>query len=132
MSRHTSYPHDSFAPVRINCEAKWFIDGKDYMSAVADAIEASEIEILITDWQINPEIFMKRPDSGVGSLEWRLDKILLRKANQGVQVYILLYWETKLFLDLGSDHAVKLLGAHRNIEIRRHPDALSGIQHSRT
>lgn len=75
---------------------------------------------------------MKRPDSGVDSLEWRLDKILLRKANQGVQVCILLYWETKPFLDLGSDHAVKMLGEHRNIEIRRHPDALSGIQHPET
>lgn len=123
------YRHGSFVPVRNNCEAKWLIDGKDYMSVVADAIEAAEEEILITDWQINPEIFMKRPDSGVDSLEWRLDKILLRKANQGVQVCILLYWETKPFLDLGSDHAVKLLGEHRNIEIRRHPDTLSGIQH---
>ena len=35
-------------------------------------------------------------------------------------------------MDLGSDHAVKLLGEHRNIEIRRHPDALSGIQHPGT
>lgn len=132
VAKSQRYRHGSFAPVRNNCEAMWFVDGKDYMSAVADAIEAAEKEILITDWQINPEIFMKRPDSGVDSLEWRLDKILLRKANQGVQVCILLYWETKPFLDLGSDHAVKLLGEHRNIEIRRHPDALSGIQYPGT
>ena len=132
VEKSQRYRHGSFAPVRNNCEAIWFVDGKDYMSAVADAIEAAEKEILITDWQINPEIFMKRPDSGVDSLEWRLDKILLRKANQGVQVFILLYWETKPFLDLGSDHAVKMLGEHRNIEIRRHPDALSGIQHPGT
>lgn len=132
LAKSQRYRHGSFVPVRNNCEAMWFIDGKDYMSVVADAIEAAEKEILITDWQINPEIFMKRPDSGVDSLEWRLDNILLRKANQGVQVCILLYWETKPFLDLGSDHAVRLLGKHRNIEIRRHPDALSGIQHPGT
>ena len=123
------YRHDSFTPVRKNCEAVWFIDGKDYMSALSDAIEAAEREIMITDWQMNPEIFMKRPDSGVDSLEWRLDKMLLRKADEGVQVNILLYWETKPFLDLGSNHAVKLLSRHKNIEIRRHPDALSGIKH---
>ncbi|CAH3154344.1 unnamed protein product, partial [Porites lobata] len=132
LEKSQRYRHGSFVPVRNNCEAMWFIDGKDYMSVVADAIEAAEKEILITDWQINPEIFMKRPDSGVDSLEWRLDNILLRKANQGVQVCILLYWETKPFLDLGSDHAVRLLGKHRNIEIRRHPDALGGIQHPGT
>ena len=33
---------------------------------------------------------MKRPDTGVDSLKWRLDKILLRKADEGVCVYILL------------------------------------------
>ena len=132
LEKSQRYRHDSFVPARNNCVARWFIDGENYMSAVADAIEAAEKEILITAWQINPEIFMKRPDSGVDSLEWRLDKILLRKANQGVQVCILLYWETKPLLDLGSDHAVKLLGEHRNIEIRRHPDALSGIQHPET
>lgn len=132
VEKSQRYRHGSFAPVRNNCEAMWFIDGKDYMSAVADAIEAADKEILITDWQINPEIFMKRPDSGVDSLEWRLDKILLRKANQGVQVCILLYWETKPSYDLGSDHAVKMLGEHRNIEIRGHPSALSQIQHPET
>ena len=132
LEKSQRYRHDSFVPARNNCVARWFIDGENYMSAVADAIEAADKEILITAWQINPEIFMKRPDSGVDSLEWRLDKILLRKANQGVQVCILLYWETKPFVDLGSDHAVKLLGEHRNIEIQRHPDALSGIQHPGT
>ena len=44
------------------------------MAAVADSIEAAEKEILITDWQLNPHIFMKRPDSGIDSLHWRLDK----------------------------------------------------------
>ena len=122
------YRLDSFAPVRKGGQAAWFVDGKDYMSAVADAIESAETEIMITDWQMNPEIFMKRPDSGVDSLEWRLDKMLLRKADQGVQVYILLYWEIKQFLDLGSDHVLKLLGEHKNIEVHRHPDTFTGAR----
>ena len=122
------YRHGSFAPVRANGQAMWHVDGKDYMSAVADAIEAAKTEIMITDWQMNPEIFMKRPDSGVDSLHWRLDKMLLRKADQGVQVTILLYKEMELALDLGSAHVAKLLGNHKNIEVFRHPDTVTGLQ----
>ncbi|XP_028402256.1 phospholipase D zeta 1-like [Dendronephthya gigantea] len=95
------------------------------MSAVADAIETAEAEVLITDWQMNPEIFLKRPDSGVESLYWRLDKMLLRKADEGVRVKILLYQELKQAIDLGSSHVVKLLGNHDNIEVHRHPDFIT-------
>ena len=111
----------SFAPVREGAnEAKWFVDGQDYMAAVADAIMAAKHEIFITDWQMNPHIFMKRPDKGITSLEWRLDKMLLRKAEEGVRVYILLYWETKMIMDLGSEYAQSVL-SHSNIEVHRHP-----------
>ena len=119
------YRHGSFAPVRGNSQAVWYVDGKDYMSAVADAIEAAETEILITDWQMNPEIFLKRPDSGVDGLYWRLDKMLLRKADEGVRVRILLYNEMELAIDLGSKHVMKLLDKHDNIEVHRHPDIIT-------
>ena len=122
------FRYDSFAPVRKNNQAAWYVDGKDYMSAVADAIMVAKQEIMITDWQMNPEIFMKRPDSGVDGLDWRLDKMLLRKADEGVRVYILLYWEIKRAFDLGSEHVVKQLGQHKNIEVLRHPDTLTGAQ----
>ena len=113
----------SFAPIRNESQAKWYVDGQDYMAAVADSIEAAEKEIFITDWQLNPHIFMKRPDSGVDSLLWRLDKMLLRKAEQGVRTYILLYWESKKIagMDLGSEYAKTVL-THDNIEVLRHPD----------
>ena len=75
---------------------------------------------------MNPEIFMKRPDSGVDSLYWRLDKMLLRKADEGARVKILLYKELKPALDLGSDHVVKLHDKHGNIEVRRHPEIITG------
>ena len=113
----------SFAPIRNESQAKWYVDGQDYMAAVADSIEAAKQEIFITDWQLNPHIFMKRPDSGVDSLLWRLDKMLLRKAEQGVRTYILLYWESKKIagMDLGSEYAKTVL-SHDNIEVLRHPD----------
>ena len=112
---------DSFVPVRDGAsQVKWLVDGQDYMSAVADAIASAKYEIFITDWQIHPHVHMKRHDKGITSLEWRLDKLLLRKAEEGVRVYILLYWETKRAMDLGSDYAVSAL-SHPNIEIHRHP-----------
>ena len=121
---------DSFAPERNDCHAKWFVDGQDYMSAVADAIEAASNEIFIADWQISPHIFMKRPDTGVDSLKWRLDKILLRKADEGIRVYILLYWESKKIagMDLGSNFAQSVL-KHHNIKVLLHPDEFTMIHY---
>ncbi len=118
----------SFAPLRADGgnQARWYVDGKDYMSAVGDAFASAQHEIFITDWQMNPHIFMKRPDTGVTSLEWRLDTLLKRKANEGVRVYILLYWETKI--DVGSKYAASVL-SHKNIEVHRHPTYLTTGKH---
>lgn len=123
----------SFAPLRNGSQAKWYVDGEDYMAAVADSIEAAEKEILITDWQLNPHIFMKRPSSGIDSLRWRLDKMLLRKAGQGVLTYILLYWESEKIagMDLGSEYAQTVL-QHDNIEVLRHPDMSTPLAHPST
>lgn len=54
------------------------MDGADYMSAVADALENAKEEIFIADWWLSPEIHMKRPM--LNGDYWRLDKILQRKA----------------------------------------------------
>lgn len=71
-------PHKSFAPYRSITPASWFVDGCDYMAAVADALENASQEIFIADWWLSPEIYMKRP--ALHDDYWRLDKILQRKA----------------------------------------------------
>nr|XP_023026917.1 phospholipase D1-like [Leptinotarsa decemlineata] len=68
----------SFAPIRINITASWFVDGASYMSTVADAIDNAKEEIFITDWWLSPEIYLKRP-ALVGDY-WQLNKLLQRKA----------------------------------------------------
>lgn len=71
-------PHNSFAPYRTSTAASWFVDGENYMEAVANALENAQEEIFIADWWLSPEIYLKR--SVVDQENWRLDKILERKA----------------------------------------------------
>ncbi|XP_018573262.1 phospholipase D2 isoform X1 [Anoplophora glabripennis] len=120
-------PHHSFAPIRTNITASWFVDGATYMSAVADAIESAKEEVFITDWWLSPEIYLKRP--AIVADYWQLDKLLERKAKQGVKIYILLYKEVEMALGLNSYYSKqKLITASENIKVLRHPDhARAGI-----
>lgn len=114
-------PHMSFAPQRSSIRASWFVDGSSYMSAVADALENATEEIYIADWWLSPEIYMKRPV--ISADYWRLDRILHRKATQGVKVFILLYKEVEMALGINSYYSKqRLVLTHDNIKVIRHPD----------
>lgn len=80
---------ESFAPSRSETLCKWIIDGSHHFRAVAEAIERASEEVFITGWWLSPEVYLRRPVIH-GDL-WRLDQLLLRKAAQGVRVFILLY-----------------------------------------
>ncbi|CAB4065034.1 PLD1_2 [Lepeophtheirus salmonis] len=98
----------SFSPVRNNQGVAWFVDGKNYMTAVADVIESAKEEIFIADWWLSPEIYLKR-----GVLEqkkYRLDTLLKRKAAK-----------LQLALSLNSLYTKRTLSGS-NIKILRHPD----------
>ncbi|XP_055342623.1 phospholipase D1-like [Paramacrobiotus metropolitanus] len=117
------HPNGSSFPVRDDVYAKWFIDGAPYMSAVADAIERAQEEIFITDWWLSPEIYMKRPITE--GERWRLDRILQRKAEAGVKIYVLLYKEVPIALGINSFYSkATLTKRHPNIKVQRHPDHL--------
>ncbi|KAK0393419.1 hypothetical protein QR680_000203 [Steinernema hermaphroditum] len=108
-------------PTRQNSYAKWFVDGKDYMECCANMMELAREEILIADWWLSPEIYMKRPMTEGN--RWRLDQILKRKAEQGVKIFILLYKEMEMALGLNSIYTKRTLQAlHPNIKVMRHPD----------
>ncbi|KAL3266697.1 hypothetical protein HHI36_010859 [Cryptolaemus montrouzieri] len=111
--------NSSFAPVRKGIIASWFVDGKTYMSAVADALDNAKEEIFITDWWLSPEIYLKRP--AIDGHYWRLDTLLKRKASQGVKVFVLLYKEVELALGLNSYYSKQTL-MDENIKVLRHPD----------
>ncbi|XP_020282549.1 phospholipase D1 isoform X2 [Pseudomyrmex gracilis] len=121
-------PHNSFAPYRSPVSATWFVDGADYMSAVADALENAKEEIFIADWWLSPEIYMKRPI--LNGDYWRLDKILQRKAAEGVKVFIMIYKEIEVALGINSYYSKQRLVEQcpENIKVLRHPDhARAGV-----
>ncbi|CAG0903670.1 unnamed protein product [Darwinula stevensoni] len=115
----------SFVPMRRDTPAVWFVDGRDYMSAVADALENAKQDIFICDWWLSPEIYLKRPVQGE---YWRLDNILGRKAELGVKVFVLLYKEVGLALPINSYHTMTALKSKggKNIQVLRHPTLLKG------
>ncbi|XP_076175596.1 phospholipase D isoform X1 [Ptiloglossa arizonensis] len=118
-----SNPHNSFAPYRSPISATWFVDGSGYMSAVADALENAKEEIFIADWWLSPEIYMKRPATDSND-DWRLDKILQRKASEGVKVFIMIYKEVEVALGINSFYSKQRLveKCPDNIKVLRHPD----------
>ncbi|XP_033740718.1 phospholipase D1-like [Pecten maximus] len=118
----------SFAPIREPSYAKWFVDGDSYFSAVADALESAKEEIYITDWWLSPQVYLKRPVTDGNT--WRLDILLERKAQQGVKIFILLYKEMSMAVNLLSIYSKHVLMSKcpENIKVLRHPDHIgSGV-----
>ncbi|KAG6828047.1 hypothetical protein H0H92_009547 [Tricholoma furcatifolium] len=103
-----SHRFKSFAGERGNNDVKWHIDGHDYMWALSEMLESAKEAIFILDWWLTPELYLRRPPARFP--EWRLDRILQRKAEQGVKVHVIVYKENTL------DRL------HPNIRCMRHPD----------
>ncbi|CAF3860183.1 unnamed protein product [Rotaria sp. Silwood1] len=72
IGRHANR-FNSYAPIRENQRAHWFINGKSYMKAVARALLTAKEEVFITDWWLSPEILMIRPTEDE---TYRLDNLL--------------------------------------------------------
>lgn len=116
--------NESFAPTRKRVHSQWFVDGAAYFEAVLQAIRSARQEIYITDWWLSPEIYLKRP--GIG-MNYRLDRVLLQKAKQGVRIFVLLYKEMEIGLSINSIHSKHvLMQLHENISVLRHPDITRG------
>ncbi|KAL7327205.1 hypothetical protein PS15p_209432 [Mucor circinelloides] len=111
----------SFAPVRANAKVKWFVDAENHFNAVAEAILSAKVEIYIADWWLTPELYLRRPPEE--NEDFRLDRLLHRKAVEGVKIYIVVYKEMSLALTIDSVHTKQWLqNLHPNIIVQRHPD----------
>ena len=127
MSQNTiwSKPNrfDSFAPVRSNVFAQWLVDGRDYMWNVSRAISMAKDVIYIHDWWLSPELYMRRP--AAISQKWRLDRLLQRKAQEGVKVFVIVYRNINSAIPIDSEYTkFSLLDLHPNVFVQRSPNQI--------
>ncbi|KAG6882296.1 hypothetical protein C0992_012186, partial [Termitomyces sp. T32_za158] len=112
---------NSFAGERGGNDVKWHIDGHDYMWALSEMLENAKEAIFILDWWLTPELYLRRPPAY--HPEWRLDRILKRKAEQGVKIHVIVYKEVTQTMAMSSKHTKNTLDKlHPNITCMRHPD----------
>jgi phospholipase D1/2 len=112
---------DSFAPVRQRCFAQWLVDGRDHMWVVSRAINQAKDVIYIHDWWLSPELYMRRPPAI--SQKWRLDRLLQRKAQEGVKVFVIMYRNINSAIPIDSEYSkFSLLDLHPNVFVQRSPN----------
>ena len=111
----------SFAPVRSNVFAQWLVDGRDYMWNVSRAISMAKDVIYIHDWWLSPELYMRRP--AAISQKWRLDRLIQRKAQEGVKVFVIVYRNINSAVPIDSEYTkFSLLDLHPNVFVQRSPN----------
>ncbi|MCJ1311879.1 Phospholipase D1 [Agyrium rufum] len=127
MHSNTPWAHpnrfDSFAPARQNVFAQWLVDGRDYMWNVSRAISMARDVIYIHDWWLSPELYMRRP--AAISQKWRLDRLLQRKAREGVKIFIIIYRNINSAIPIDSEYTkFSLLDLHPNVFVQRSPNQI--------
>ena len=112
---------ESFAPVRPNCFAQWLVDGRDHMWVVSRALNQAKDVIYIHDWWLSPELYMRRPPAI--SQKWRLDRLLKRKAEEGVKIFVIVYRNIDAAVPIDSQYTkFSLLDLHPNVFVQRSPN----------
>ncbi|KAF8317462.1 phospholipase D/nuclease [Clavulina sp. PMI_390] len=121
-----SHRFQSFAADREQNQVKWHIAGHDYFWAVSEVLDSAKDHIFILDWWLTPELYLRRPPAYFP--EWRLDRLLKRKAEEGVMVYVIVYKEVTETMTMSSRHTKHALeGLHKNITVMRHPDHIGAV-----
>jgi phospholipase D1/2 len=115
--------HESFAPVRENVWAQFLVDGRDYMWNVSRAINMARDVIYIHDWWLSPELYLRRP--AAISQRWRLDRLLKKKADEGVKIYVIMYRNINSAIPIDSEYSkFSLLDLSENVFVQRSPNQL--------
>ncbi|CAI4215406.1 unnamed protein product [Parascedosporium putredinis] len=108
------FEESSFAPVRTGVFAEWLVDGRDYMWNVSRAISMARNVIYIHDWWLSPELYLRRP--AAISQKWRLDRLLQRKAREGVKIFVIVYRNVESAIPIDSEYTkISLHNLHPNI-----------------
>ncbi|PRP81671.1 phospholipase D, Pi-PXPH-PLD [Planoprotostelium fungivorum] len=116
------YRFKSFAPIRRECTAKWYIGGAEYYNDLYDQLLEAKERIFIADWFFSPQLYLKRGDPL--RAEHRLDYILRKKADEGVMIFVLIWNASQLAFDLRSEFVCEFMNRlhHKNITCISHPN----------
>ena len=110
-------------------KARWFNQGRDYFWYLSDLLTKAKREIYITDWCLHQETTLRRPfekHEDPDYEDWSVEKIIRKKADEGVNIYILLFgnFGSKV-LGLGADRVLENFNDHKNIAVCNHGAALA-------
>lgn len=118
--------YGSFAPIRrvSDSSLEWLIDARQYFAKVVEAIEAAKREIFIHGWWVSPELQLIRPSPDpIDQDRYRLDRLLQRKAEEGVRISVIVFKEITVSMAINSLHTkTALQRLHPSIRVLRHPD----------
>lgn len=79
--------------------------------------------IYIHDWWLSPELYLRRPPEG--NQQWRIDRLLKRKAEEGVKIFIIVYRNVGQIIPIDSLYTKhSMLDLHKNIYFMRSPNQL--------
>ncbi|THC95454.1 hypothetical protein EYZ11_005048 [Aspergillus tanneri] len=86
-----------------------------------DSFAPAKDVIYIHDWWLSPELYMRRP--AAISQKWRLDRLLQRKAREGVKIFVIMYRNINSAIPIDSEYSkFSLLDLHPNIFVQRSPN----------
>lgn len=60
------------------------------------------LNVYCQDWWLTPELYLRRPPAF--HQDWRLDRILKRKAEEGVKIHVIVYKEVTQTMAMSSSH----------------------------
>ena len=92
-SRVPARPSSSWCVHRWNCDPPMQCRCATWGRRQSLSSRTSHFEFL-QDWWLTPELYLRRPPAF--NEQWRLDRVLKRKAEQGVKVYVVVYKEVSL------------------------------------
>lgn len=96
--------HNSYAPVRDKGYCKMYVDGEGYFSDVCDSLLAARNEVFITGWWVSPQMYLKRPVGDSYNQDSRLDRVLAKIAQRGVQVRVIIWNAPSIALTIDSQY----------------------------
>lgn len=68
---------------------------------VSLCVQAEDVSLTPSkDWWLTPELYLRRPAAYFP--EWRLDRLLQRKAQEGVKIHVIVYKEVRTSCASGS------------------------------